>query len=203
MPLGSEPPTFGKGARHERARDAILAACWEVAREKGLAGFSLRDVATAVGIQPPSLYSYFPSKNAIYDAMFAAGNRELLARMEQVRPVGSVEEQLRAAGEAFVGFCVEDPTRHQLLFQRTVPGFEPSAEAYAVAERAYAVMRTAFASLGITDEAHLDIWTALLSGLAAQQLANQPAGDRWTVLVADAVSMFTAFVAAGKSEEKP
>ena len=27
-----------------------------------------------------SLYSYFPSKHAIYDAMFAQGNRELLDR---------------------------------------------------------------------------------------------------------------------------
>ena len=30
-------------------------------------------------------------------------------------------------------FCVEDPARYQLLFQRTIPGFEPSAESYDLA----------------------------------------------------------------------
>jgi hypothetical protein len=37
----------------------------------------------------------------------------------------------RPIAALFVEFCVEDPTRHQLLFQRTVPGFEPTAESYA------------------------------------------------------------------------
>ena len=30
-------------------------------------------------------------------------------------------------------FCAEDPVRHQLLIQRPIPGFAPSAESYRVA----------------------------------------------------------------------
>ncbi|WP_222432086.1 TetR/AcrR family transcriptional regulator [Leekyejoonella antrihumi] len=181
---------LGKQVRHRRAREEILEACWDLARHKGLAGFSLREVAQAVGVQAPSLYSYFLSKNAMYDAMFADGNRAFVERMRQVPTPGSAREVLLAAATAFVGFCVEDPARHQLLFQRTVPGFEPSDESYAIAVEAITLMRESFAPLGITDPADLDIWTALLCGLAAQQLANDPGGDRWTDLVPAAVDMY-------------
>ena len=36
----------------------------------------------------------------------------------------------------FVDFCTADPARYQLLFQRTLPGFEPSPRSYAPAMRA-------------------------------------------------------------------
>ena len=39
-------------------------------RSKGLAEFTLRDLAERVGMRAPSLYTHFESKHAIYDAMF-------------------------------------------------------------------------------------------------------------------------------------
>jgi AcrR family transcriptional regulator len=45
---------------------------WQLARERGLSQLTLRDIAHQVGMRAPSLYSHFESKNAIYDAMFAA-----------------------------------------------------------------------------------------------------------------------------------
>ena len=35
-------------------------------------------------MRQPSLYEYFDSKHALYDAMFADGNRQLLARLDQL-----------------------------------------------------------------------------------------------------------------------
>jgi AcrR family transcriptional regulator len=46
------------------------AAAWDAAHENSLAGLTLRDIATRVGMRQPSLYSHFASKNAIYDGMF-------------------------------------------------------------------------------------------------------------------------------------
>ena len=54
----------------------ILQAAWDVAREQGLAAVTLREVAARVGMQAPSLYSHFDSKNAIYDAMFGQAWQE-------------------------------------------------------------------------------------------------------------------------------
>ncbi len=44
----------------------------------------------------------------------------------------------------------------------------------------------------VTKPEAIDLWTALTSGLANQQVANDPGGDRWLRLVDDAVSMFLA-----------
>ena len=58
----------------------------------------------------------------------------------------------------------------------------------------YQLLIERMAAAGITEQADLDLWTALLSGLASQQVANDPGGDRWLRLVDDAVDMFLAHV---------
>jgi AcrR family transcriptional regulator len=170
-----------------------LEAAWTLARAEGLAGLSLRDLARAVGMQPPSLYSYFPSKHAIYDAMFKQGFEEMATRDEMFELMADPATFKASVGQ-FLTFCTEDPARYQLLFQRTLPGFEPSAESYAVAEQVLERAYEALAAVGVTSPAHRDLYTALTSGLADQQIANDPGGDRWLRLVDQAVDMFLAHV---------
>jgi AcrR family transcriptional regulator len=188
-----EPKRDRRSERREETRKEILAEAWSLAREHGLAGISLRDLATRVGMRAPSLYSYFDSEAAIYDAMFAEGNAELLARIEGVQLSGEGVDALRRGIEAYVGFCVEDPIRYQLLFQRTIPGFEPSADSYAAALAFLAATKDMLASLGITDPGALDLFTALVTGLVDQQLSNDPGGDRWVRLLPDAIEMFWTY----------
>ena len=148
-------------------------------------------------MRAPSLYVYFASKNALYDAMFADGYAALLAR------AGQLENELaqrgappvavaRAAAVMFVDFCVQDPARLQLLFLRTIPGFEPSGESYALAQETVERMTAVLAAAGLGAAEHVDLWTALLTGLATQQVSNDPGGDRWRRLVDPAVDMFLA-----------
>src|SRR5471030_2412752 len=119
--------------RHEATRAEILDAAWRLVRTEGLAGLSLRDLAQQVGMRAPSLYSYFGSKHAIYDAMFAQGARDYLDRQATVALTGDGLVDLKNSLAFFIAFCTEDPSRYQLLFQRTIPGFEPSAEPMAIA----------------------------------------------------------------------
>src|SRR5450432_3280417 len=70
--------------RHEATRREILDTAWAMVRADGLASLSLRALARVVGVEPQSLYTYFKSKNAVYDAMFLDGNRELLERLDSV-----------------------------------------------------------------------------------------------------------------------
>lgn len=185
-------PRDRRAERHARTRDEIQDAAWQLARERGLAGWSLRDVAAAVGMQAPSLYVYYDSKNALYDALFADGYRALLARTREEPRDGEPEQVLRRAARLFFDFCMEDPARQQLLFLRTVPGFEPSPASYALAQQALAEIADVLAGAGAPDRADLDLWTALLTGLASQQASNDPGGDRWERVLDDAVDMFVA-----------
>jgi AcrR family transcriptional regulator len=192
-----EQPTRDRRAERRQATKAeILDAAWEIVRAEGLAALSLRDVARSVGMQAPSLYQYFDSKHAIYDAMFAQGYGELrAARLQEPPPASTpVDVWLKDRARRFLEFCVADPARYQLLFQRTIPGFEPSPESYALAIEALEEARRGLAAMGLTKAKHLDLWTAITTGLADQQLSNDPGGDRWLRLIDDAVEMVLAHV---------
>jgi len=176
--------------RRARTRDEILEAAWDLCREQGLAQLSLRELAARVGMRAPSLYSYFESKDAIYDAMFAQGQRALGARMAFLPDDGLTREHFRAGARAFFEFCTEDPVRYHLLFQRVLPGFEPSEASYALAVDHLERLRRQMTSAGVRDERHLDLWTAVLTGLADQQISNDPGGERWARLLDEAVDLF-------------
>jgi AcrR family transcriptional regulator len=157
--------------------------------EEGLAGLSLRDLARQAGISTPTVYAYFESKKAIYDAMFGQAATEFVDRMAEPIDGDGPHEILGEYGRRFVEFCTSDPARYQLLFQRTLPGFEPSSESFAPAIRALANTRELLALHGIAEARHIDLWTALITGLVDQQISNDPGGDRWTRLVDESVSM--------------
>ena len=178
--------------RRQSARDAIVDAAWRLVHEEGLAALSLRDLASRAGITTPTVYAYFDSKHAIYDAMFGRAATEFADCM--AKPLDATEPAavLVAAAHRFVEFCTNDVARYQLLFQRTIPEFQPSAESYAPAVLALDTARKRLALIGITQPRHLDLWTALLSGLVDQQVSNDPGGARWTRLIEEAVTMFLA-----------
>jgi len=162
-------------------------------REHGLAGLSMRDLGDRVGMRAQSVYSYFASKHEIYDAMFLEGYRAFAECMDDAvdddRLVSEPVATATDAARAFVEFCTSDPARYQLLFLRTIPGFTPSAASYAVSVRSYERMAQALAIVGVRNQATLDIWTATLTGLASQQISNDPGGDRWKLLVDRVVEM--------------
>ena len=167
-------------------------AAWEVAREKGVAALSLSDVAARVGMRVPSLYSYFASKNDIYDAMFAQGNDEFLEYIRGRLSERSISprDRVRRCLRIYFDFCTQDPTRYQLLFQRTIPGFTPSAASFARATEALRIFREDLGSAGVTrGQAEQDLLTALGSGLVDQQIANDPGGNRWARLVDEVADM--------------
>jgi hypothetical protein len=158
------PTRNRRDERHVATRSEILEASWGLVRENGLSGLALRDIAAKVGI---------------YDAMFAQGNLALLDQMDSEEVPTELRALLHRLASVFVQFGAQDAARFQLMFQRTIPDFEPSPESYALATEVVERSREWFAASGITNPAHFDLWTALVSGLASQQLANDPGGDRW------------------------
>jgi AcrR family transcriptional regulator len=197
-----------RAERHAATRGEILDAAWALARARGLGGWALRDVADAVGMRAPSLYGYFAGKHALYDAMFADGCTDLLTRSEPLYrdiSAGRVEAvgALPRIAAQFVEFCAEDPARMHLLFLRTIPGFRPSEDAYALARRVLDRMAEVLGAAGATAPEQLDLWTALLTGLATQQVSNEPGGTRWRRLVEPAVAMFVAAQLPASPSQRP
>jgi len=177
-------------ARHEATKREILDTAWSMVRTDGLAALSLRALAHAVDMEPQSLYTYFASKNALYDHMFADGNQELARQFAATEIPGEPRAALRTVARLFVEFATQDQARYQLLFLRTIPGFRPSPESYAIAVEVLDSGRAVLTRAGLRADADFDLWTALVAGLASQQLANDPGGDRYVRLIDVAVTMF-------------
>jgi AcrR family transcriptional regulator len=185
-------------ARREAARAKLLATAWEMVRADGLGALTLRQLAKRAGVTTPTVYAYFESKNAIYDAMFGEAAEAFAATRENLPDSGSALDNLVADARRGIEFCTADIARYQLLFQRPIPDFEPSPESYAPAVRALDLTREFLARNGVTDPRHVDLWIAVFTGLVDQQIANEPGGDRWTGLIEDAVRMLLSY-----TPEKP
>lgn len=203
--MSGNPNSDRRSARRAAAAREIVDAAWTLAAQRGLAGISMRDLGAAVNMRAQSIYTYFRTKNDIYDAMFAQGYRqfndsfpdfptEIPPGLTSHKRRELIAVHLQKAATAYFDFCTNDPVRYQLLFQRVVPDFEPSPESWAIALEYYDKVRQAFAVIDIVEQSDLDLWTALLTGLVDQQISNDPTGRRWYVLIDSAVEMFLAHI---------
>ncbi|HZX06136.1 TetR/AcrR family transcriptional regulator [Kribbella sp.] len=175
--------------RRTRRRQATIAEILDVALElmssEGVAALSLSAVARRLGMQPPSLYQYFPSKMAIYDALFQRGAELFLAAQQDAIAAATTDDvvELHLIGTtAFARWSMRNPIYSQLLFWRTIPGFEPSPEAFAPAQQALAEVRAQLQA-GVdagrlhpdaASEEGLAVFTSITSGVLSQQMANEP-----------------------------
>jgi AcrR family transcriptional regulator len=178
--------------RRAETRQEILEAAWDVVRESGWSGLTQRAVAARVGMRAPSLYGHFASKFDMVDAMFgqAWADYDTATSQLQAHPAGKPRVALHAAAEVIFDTFAADHDRYALMTQRPVPGFAPTEDAYGHAVRSLGRLHQLFDQVGIDDPDAADLWTALMAGLVSQQIANDPAGDRWRRLLGRAVDMF-------------
>jgi AcrR family transcriptional regulator len=188
--------------RQQTIEDALDAAVL-VMEEAGVGGLSMSEIARRLGMRQPSLYKYFPSLHAVYDALFARGAERCGAAVwAAVDAAPRGVESMRAAGRALVRWAVENPALAQLHFWRPVPGFEPTAATFAPSVALMDELSAAFAAAvragvlhprAASDEAPR-LYTVVLSGLVSQQLANEPAAGYetgvFTSLTDAALDMF-------------
>jgi AcrR family transcriptional regulator len=193
--------------RRQETIEQVLDIAVEVMAEQGVAGLTLGEVARRMGIRPPSLYGYFDGKNALYDALFERGWRDLLVTMRAVEAASDGSDlvaDLLASESAFVRWAVEHPAYAPLMFWRPVPGFVPSERAYSPAtelERMARQFLVVLRSAGLLRrDADLDLvyrtQTALIAGVISQQLANAPGEPfetgTFTSTLPDVVAMWLA-----------
>lgn len=116
----------GDGAR---LRDEIVEAGLRLLLETGDEdAVTIRAVAKAVGVSPPSIYLHFPDKDSLLHAVCDATFDELDDFIEKaVTGIDDVAEELRARGRAYVQFGVDNPEQYRILFM-TRPTHEHDEE---------------------------------------------------------------------------
>ena len=173
--------------RRARRRQETIGEILDIARDvmttEGVNGLSLAEVARRLGVQPPSLYKYFPSLMAIYDALFEQGQRDLTAVMRAaMEKTAPGLEALVAALEAVGRWSLANRAVAELLFWRPVPSFHPSAEAFSASIEMVELQRTALVDavgagqLGPSagEEDAIYLVSTLIAGVLTQTFANEP-----------------------------
>ena len=197
------PSPQERNQRHrQEVSAAILAAARDIMRRDGVAALTLNEVARLVGMQPPSLYKYFPGKFALYDALFQLAVGLFRESEEQVWATPApIWERIEAWFERRLQLVQEHPDLYQLLLNNPVPGFVPSPESLEGARGMRTAGRRAIteameAGLIVThlspDHA-LDLLLAMRRGIIAEHMGKEthlPAGDeRFRALVPEVLAL--------------
>lgn len=110
-------------------REALLAAAERLIREKGAKGFSLREAARAVKVDPAMVYRHFDGRDDLVRAVADGGVAQLAKAMGQAaRGAKDPELKLRRYGRAYLRFALSDTATFRLIFGpdrgRGLPGAE-------------------------------------------------------------------------------
>ncbi|CDN42347.1 Transcriptional regulator [Paenibacillus sp. P22] len=99
------------------SEDKILATSWELLGEDGIEKFSMRRLADRLGIQAPSLYWYFKSKQNLYQRLANQVSRMIL---EEFHSDGDWKEQLTDLAATVRNVLSRYPCSTQLMMM-TLP----------------------------------------------------------------------------------
>jgi AcrR family transcriptional regulator len=93
---------------------------------------SLRAVASALGVKAPSLYRYFPDKDALELAVADEALRSMLAELQSAATMTDPESRFRETVEAYLRFARERFQLYSFIMQNRIPGAYGSDVAKAV-----------------------------------------------------------------------
>lgn len=167
----------------------------------GVAALSVREVARSVGLRQQSLTHYFPSKQELLDALFADGFADLRRTLERLPASKDAVEGVVSVAVAVVDYCVANPARYHLMLQRTLPGFTPSQDSHSVALRCLDILVQRLRAADITDPADIALIRGLISGLAAEQIANDPGGRQYADQASRGIRGLLATVTPGTGSD--
>lgn len=175
-------PGEGRDAYHHGAlRDALIEASEALLAERGLEGFSLREVARRSGVSPAAPSHHFGDAAGLLAAVAKLAFDGLTAALEAGNARGGDDPvaRLREQGVGYVGFALRYPGRFGLMFRA---GLQKDEALEQSAHAAFMTLENAVRDLyGVAPEPPLapEQWNALLSiwsvvhGFAHLALAGQ------------------------------
>lgn len=164
-----------RAQREEQMLDAARA----LFAERGYTAVTMDDVAAAVGVTKPLLYTYFGNKERLYLAcMEPAGEALTRTVVEAVEGAASYEEAVERGVRAFFAFVDADRDAWRVLFDETAPaGGEVALHVAETRERLVGLV--AAARLGTLPPAQRDRAAVAVEALSTAVLGAAEALARW------------------------
>lgn len=114
-------------SRDPVGQDLVRAAV-KLLAEEGAAALTVRRVADAAGVSTMAVYSRFGGMASLLDAVYVHGFSLLEDAMRPDEPAIDPREDIDRLGLAYRRFALSNPALFSLMFERPLPGFDPSDE---------------------------------------------------------------------------
>jgi AcrR family transcriptional regulator len=129
-PAADSPYGQAYAAGRPAVRRLVLDAASRLLEAEGPEALTMRRIAGEVGCSTSVLYTMFGGKAGVAEGLWREGFERLRGAMERVAdddPLG----RLAALGRVYRENALANRAYYAIMFQRPIPGFRPSAEAYA------------------------------------------------------------------------
>jgi AcrR family transcriptional regulator len=187
-------------AGRQVVRRLLLDAASRLLEAEGPDTLTMRRIAAEVGCSTSVLYTMFGGKSGVAEGLWREGFERLRQALEQADgadPLG----RLAAMGRAYRENALANRAYYAVMFQRPIPGFQPSAEAYAESLRPLQLLVGAVADCidaGVfraADPAHIAgvLWAAAHGAVSLELAGYEGASDaeaRFQDLLAAAALFF-------------
>lgn len=108
-------------------RGDLVGAAVKLLHEVGATGVTARKVADTAGTSTMAVYSRFGDMSTLLDAVYVHGFELLEQALADVDSSAGLDE-LEQLGLAYRRFALANPALFALMFERPMPGFDPSPE---------------------------------------------------------------------------
>ena len=142
--------------RHPDLQTAIKETAWKQIAELGATALNLRAIARDLGIAAPSIYNYFPNRDALVTALIADAYNSLADAQESVEAADPAERVL-TLGLAYRQWAVTYPQRYLLIFGTPIPNYHaPEDVTVPAATRALVPLIGALQDLFVANRLRVD-----------------------------------------------
>lgn len=140
-PLGLQGAyLLGDQASQNELRSRVLDVAVNLLISDGPDSLSMRRIATEAGCTTTVIYTMFGSREGLAEALYLEGFERFRRFLETVPSRKDPFEYLTALGPAYREACLAEPGYYSLMFERAIPGFEPSERARTLARAALNIL---------------------------------------------------------------
>lgn len=140
-PLGLQGAyLLGERATHDELRSRLLDVAVNLLLSDGPESLTMRRIATEAGCTTTVIYTMFGNREGLAEALYLEGFERFRRFLDAVPQRRDALENLTALGPAYRQACLAEPGYYSLMFERAIPGFEPSERARTLARAALNIL---------------------------------------------------------------
>ncbi|MFG1943382.1 TetR/AcrR family transcriptional regulator [Nonomuraea sp. NPDC048826] len=200
-PLGLQGAYLqGERAGHDELRSRLLDVAVNLLVTDGPESLTIRRIATEAACTTTVIYTMFGNREGLAEALYLEGFERFRHLLERVPQRRDPLEHLGGLVLAYRQACLAEPGYYSLMFERAIPGFEPSERARTLARAALNIFDRVISEcisagyLNPTQPRKIAdaLWAAAQGAISLEQAGHLRDGATYDAVTQATISYFSA-----------